>query len=137
MKASAYVLDTGPLVALLNRRDQHHKWARRTLDVLDAPLITCEAVLSEAWFLTRRGGGDPLRLLELVHTLDVDVIPAWTNRTEELLRRYSDRASVADAALLALAEVDADRVIVTTDREDFSLYRIHRRRTVAALMPPG
>lgn len=62
MKASAYLLDAGPLVALLNRRDEHHEWARRTLDGLDAPLLTCEAVLSEAWFLARRGGGNPVHV---------------------------------------------------------------------------
>ncbi|MEX1054725.1 MAG: PIN domain-containing protein [Rhodothermales bacterium] len=137
MKASAYLLDAGPLVALLNRREQHHAWARRTLDVLDAPLLTCEAVLSEAWFLTRRGGGDPVRLWELIRVLEVEVVPAWSLGAEKFLRRYADRASVADATLLALAESDADRVVVTTDREDFSVYRIHRRRRVPVLMPPA
>lgn len=136
MRASAYLLDAGPLIAVLDEDDQHHGWARRTLDALDAPLLTCEAVLSEAWFLARRGGADPVRVLELVQLLDVEIRPAWLPRTEELLRRYADRASVADAALLALAEAEADRVVVTTDREDFSVYRIHQRRAVPALMPP-
>ncbi|MEX0746954.1 MAG: PIN domain-containing protein [Rhodothermales bacterium] len=137
MKASAYLLDAGPLVALLNRREQHHAWARRTLDVLDAPLLTCEAVLSEAWFLTRRGGGDPVRLLELIRVLEVEVVPAWSLGAEKFLHRYADRASVADATLLALAESDADRVVVTTNREDFSVYRTHRRQLVPVLMPPA
>lgn len=136
MKASAYLLDAGPLVALLNRREQHHAWARRTLDALDAPLLTCEAVLSEAWFLAKRGGGDPARVLELVQILGAEVVPAWNERTEEFLRRYVGRTSVADAALLTLAEADVGRVVVTTDREDFTVYRIHRRRAVPALLPP-
>jgi predicted nucleic acid-binding protein len=135
-RASAYLLDAGPLVALLNRRDRHHAWARRTLGELEAPLLTCEAVLSEAWFLTRRGGADPVRVLELVRALEVQVVPAWSPRAEEILRRYADRGSVADAALLALAEEEDGRVVVTTDREDFSVYRIHRRRAVPVLMPP-
>lgn len=136
MKASAYLLDAGPLVALLNRREQHHAWACRMLDTLDAPLLTCEAVLSEAWFLARRGGADPVRVLELIRILDVEVRPAWMPRTEELLRRYADRASVADASLLVLAEEEGGRVVVTTDREDFSVYRVHHRRAVPLLMPP-
>lgn len=135
MKASAYLLDAGPLVALLNRREQHHAWARRTLDALDAPALTCEAVLSEAWFLARRGGGNPIRLLELLSVLGAEVVPVWRPRTEEFLHHYADRASVADAALLMLAEAEVGRVVVTTDREDFSVYRIHRRRAVPALMP--
>ena len=134
---TAYLLDAGPLVAALNRREQHHAWAARTLDRLDAPLLTCEAVLSEAWFLARRGGGDPARVLDLVALLGVEVVPAWRPRVDEILRRYADRASVADASLLALAEDDEGRVVVTTDREDFSVYRLMRRRAVPALVPPA
>ncbi len=76
MSVSAYILDTGPLVALLNRRDRYHAWAVRTVDALEAPLITCEPVVSEAWFLIRRGGGNPFRLLELMRVLEVHVAPA-------------------------------------------------------------
>lgn len=136
MNVSAYLIDAGPLVALMNRREQYHEWARRTIDTLDAPLITCEAVLSEVWFLARRGGADPARILRLSSALDLEVLPAWTRRSRELLRRYADRASVADASLLALAEAEGGHVVVTTDREDFSVYRIHRRQAVPVLMPP-
>lgn len=131
------MLDTGPLVALLNRRDRYHHWAVRTIDALEVPLITSEPVLSEAWFLLGRGGGDPLRLLELMHVLEMHVLPVWGARLEALLRRYANRISVADASLLALVEAETGRIVVTTDREDFSIYRIHRRRGVPALMPPA
>ncbi|MDQ7039869.1 MAG: PIN domain-containing protein [Rhodothermus sp.] len=137
MSVSAYVLDTGPLVALLNRRDRYHHWAVRTVDTLEAPLITCEPVVSEAWFLIRRGGGNPLRLLELMRVLEVHVASVWGSRIEALLRRYADRISVADAALLTLVEAEKGRVIVTTDREDFTVYRIHRRQAVPTLLPPA
>lgn len=134
--ARAYLLDAGPLAAALNRRDQHYAWARRTLDRLDAPVLTCEAVVSEAWFLAERGRADPTRVLDLLALLDATVLPAWQTRTEAFLRQYSERASVADAGLLALAEQEDGRVVVTTDREDFAVYRIHRRRAVPALVPP-
>jgi predicted nucleic acid-binding protein len=45
------IVDTGPLVALLDSREPHHAWARETLRSLQTPLHTCEAVLSEACFL--------------------------------------------------------------------------------------
>lgn len=45
------LLDTGPLVAFLNRRDNHHRWARKVLGEIAPPLLTCESVLSEACFL--------------------------------------------------------------------------------------
>ena len=133
---TAYLLDAGPLVAAYDADEQHHTWATRTLDRLDAPILTCEAVLSEAWFLARRGGGDPTCVLDLVRLLDAQVVPAWRPRTDDVLRQYADRASVADASLLALAEAADGRVVVTTDREDFAIYRLHRRRAVPALVPP-
>ena len=47
------VLDTGPLVALLAKRDRHHAWAIAQWSQIEPPLLTCEAVLSEAFFLLR------------------------------------------------------------------------------------
>ncbi|WP_071783249.1 PIN domain-containing protein [Rubidibacter lacunae] len=47
------ILDTGPLVALLNRRDRHHQWATLQWAEIEPPLLTCESVLSEALFLLR------------------------------------------------------------------------------------
>ena len=132
----AYLLDAGPLVAALDGDEQHHAWAARTLDRLDAPVLTCEAVVSEAWFLARRGGGEGARVLDLLAALDAQVLPAWPLGTADALRRYADRASVADASLLALAGAEDGRVVVTTDREDFSVYRLGRR-AVSALVPPA
>jgi predicted nucleic acid-binding protein len=51
---SRVVVDTGPLVALLNRRDRHHDWVRQVLDTVEPPVFTCEAVISEACFLLSR-----------------------------------------------------------------------------------
>jgi predicted nucleic acid-binding protein len=51
---SRVVVDTGPLVALLNRTDRHHRWVREVLDTLEPPIFTCEAVISEACFLLGR-----------------------------------------------------------------------------------
>ena len=48
------LLDTGPLVAYLAEDEQHHAWATEQFMQLDGKLITCEAVVSEAWFLLRR-----------------------------------------------------------------------------------
>lgn len=134
---AAYVLGTGPIVAVLDRSDQHHVWAREALNALDAPILTCEPVVAEAWFLARRGGGDPTRVLDLLAALDAQVVPVWRPRTDAILRRYAARASVADASLLALAEEADGRAVVTTDREDFAVYRIHTRQAVPALAPPA
>jgi predicted nucleic acid-binding protein len=51
MKRRNVILDTGTLAALLNRKDQHHVWAAERLTEIASPLLTCEAVLSEAHLL--------------------------------------------------------------------------------------
>ena len=42
------IVDTGPLVALLDRRDPLHDWAEETFEELAPPYLTCDAVLTEA-----------------------------------------------------------------------------------------
>ena len=49
--------DTGPIVAYLNGRDRYHAWAVAVFKQLRPPLLTCEAVLSEAVFLLRSAPG--------------------------------------------------------------------------------
>jgi uncharacterized protein len=48
MAASA-VVDAGFLIALLSRRDRHHRWAVAPVPRLVPPWKTCEAVLSETF----------------------------------------------------------------------------------------
>ena len=42
-----YIVDTGPLVALLSKRDSHHRWALETFASVNPPALTCEAVLAD------------------------------------------------------------------------------------------
>ena len=65
MMLSQVIVDTSALVAVINKRDSYHDWVCRQLSQIAPPLLTCEAVLSETWFLLRRvrGGHDSLLLL--------------------------------------------------------------------------
>ena len=48
------IVDTGPLVAFLDRAEQHHPWVIKQVKELDAPLLVCEPVLAEAMYLLAR-----------------------------------------------------------------------------------
>src|SRR5215467_9525685 len=48
------IVDTGPIVALLNARDEFHEWTRDAMDTMQPPMLTCEAVLTEASYLVRK-----------------------------------------------------------------------------------
>jgi len=53
-----FIIDAGPLVALLSKRDRYHGWALETFAGVNPPALTCEAVLAEAWYrLPRQVGG--------------------------------------------------------------------------------
>lgn len=59
------LLDAGPLVSLVNSRDEWHGWARSQFGEVVPPLLTCESVLSEACFLARRAPGGAEAILGL------------------------------------------------------------------------
>ncbi len=132
------ILDTGPLVAYLNRRDKHHRWAVACWSALFEPLTTCEAVLSEAMFLLQSDGGsaDPvLRLLDRgVVRLDFTLAEHRAD-VSRLLRKYADRPmSLADACLVRMAELADAAQVFTTDR-DFAVYRRRGRQVIPLLAP--
>ena len=136
----AVLVDTGPLVAFLNRRDRYHEWSKDIFAELVPPVLSCEAVLSEACFLLRntRGGGEAvLRLVDrglvkLPFRLEADAAPV-----RRLLSRYADvPMSLADACLVRMSEQISGSVLLTLDR-DFKLYRKHSRNVIPTRMPAG
>ena len=62
------IVDTGPLVALLNRRDAYHGWMAMQVETLPVDWVVCEPVLAEAWYLVRRATGCQDRLLDMLET---------------------------------------------------------------------
>ena len=47
------IVDTGVLVAILNKNDRYHNWAVQQFADIEPPLLTCEAVIYESCFLLR------------------------------------------------------------------------------------
>ena len=132
------LLDTGPLVAFLNRRDRYHKWASAQWERCAPPLLTCEAVLAEACFLLRNTDGGSRSVIELVKRGVVAVafdLEAEAGPIARLMTRYADvPMSLADACLVRMTELQEDSLVLTADR-DFLVYRRHGRQTVHARMP--
>ncbi len=113
MAASALV-DAGFVIALLSRRDRHHKWAVAQSSGLPPPWKTCDAVLSEAFHLPGPRGRPALSAL---HRRGADI-----------------PMSLADACLVRMSETLADPIILTTDA-DFRIYRRHGRQVVPCMTP--
>ena len=132
------LVDTGPLVALLNRRDRHHAWVREILDTLEPPVFTCEAVVSEACFLLSRIAGGQDAVLELLsgHVIDIDFQMAnELVAVRSLMRRFASvPMALADACLVRMSELDTSSVILTLDG-DFRIYRRNRRQIIPTILP--
>jgi predicted nucleic acid-binding protein len=126
------LVDAGPLVALIDADEADHHTCVLALRQLDLPLVTTWAAFTEAMYLLARAGGAAGRqaLWRLVFTdrLELaDLDRAAVKRTAALMDKYADRPmDLADATLVALAEIRNQRRIFTLDA-DFTIYRIHGR----------
>jgi len=134
------LVDTGPIVALLDRRDSHHEWAKREIAGLRDPLLTCEAVISEVFFLLSRVRSGTATFAGLLRDGLVCASPNFSYANQQshvldYLERYgSVPMSFADACLVRMSEIDRDCLIFTTDR-DFLTYRRNRRQTIRLISP--
>jgi predicted nucleic acid-binding protein len=132
------VVDTGPLVASINRRDRFHVWAKAQLGQIAPPLLTCEPVLAEACFLLRDSPGGAEAVLAMVErgVLRVEFqVAAQVGSLAALMAKYIDiPMSLADACLVRMTELIEGSAILTLDK-DFLVYRRHGRRAIPVLMP--
>jgi predicted nucleic acid-binding protein len=131
------LVDTGPLVAILDRSDNRHAACVSVLRQARAPLVTVWPVLTEASHLLSFSAKAQASLLELVINGTVRVEPLGdldVSRMRELMSKYADLPmDLADAALVCVAERLRLRTVLTTDRRDFSLYRTKTKAKLTLL----
>lgn len=133
------IIDTGPLIALLNGRDQRHTWAKSQIDLITDPLMTCEAVLSEVFFILRNnvpGGEESLcKMIDRGILMSEFCFKEHSHRVLEILQKHRDLpTSFADACLVCMVENLNKAKIFTLDR-DFKIYRKHNRQIIPLLYP--
>ena len=132
------VVDTGPLVAFLNRTDRFHAWTKELWERVSPPLLTCEPVLAETCFLLRHLPGGNQAVLELVDRGVIQVVFSLEEEVQpimKLVKRYADiPMSLADACLVRMVEQHAHSKVLTLD-QDFRIYRMHGRQVIPVIMP--
>ena len=132
------ILDTGPIVAFLNKRDRYFTWANETFNLLEPPVYTCESVISEACFLLRNIEGGSIAVAELIErelvVIDFD-LSGEIQVVKKLMSKYANvPMSLADACLIRMTEIEKNSQIITLD-QDFNVYRRFNRQQVPVLMP--
>ena len=130
--AADALIDTGAILALLDRTDRWHAVCVDAFQQIRLPLTTSEAVLTELFHLV----GDSRREMEtawkfirsgairlaVIEELELPEI-------QTLMSRYCDRPmDFADATLVHLARREGLSTVFTVDHADFNTYRIEGRK---------
>ena len=129
------LIDTGGLLAVLDRDDAWHDRCVEALARARLPLGTTIAVLTELFHLlgdSQRDHAAAYRLLRSGGIRLVAVDDADLPAIEALMARYRDRPmDFADATLVHVAERERVSAILTVDHNDFETYRIGARKRFA------
>jgi len=128
------LIDTGPLVALIDKADKdNHEKVTALFKLQETPPLTTWQCLTEAMYflLEKRGWEGQKTLLTFVTRGAIEVHDAKKEDVEriiELMEKYYDRPmDFADASLVFLAENRGLKQILTLDLSDFRIYRINGR----------
>jgi uncharacterized protein len=126
MAASALV-DTGAILALLDRDDQWHQACLETFGSVSYPLLTTEAVMTEVFNLAVRDFGRIEPAWEFFDSDNVILAPLTDSdlpNIRSLMFQYHDHPmDFADATLVHLANRESISLILTIDHNDFETYR--------------
>lgn len=136
MTSGHVLVDTGPLVALLSRRDAWHTQCASQFASLGPGLWTCWPVITEAVHILQHP--DPVAtLLGQIHKDNIRLMPLDENDVppiRRILDRYSDQGfDLADACLMHLAERERISQVFTLDRRHFGIYRLSNGSTLQLL----
>jgi len=132
------ILDTGVLIAFLMPKDKFHQWAVTQLSETSCPILTSEAVITEACFLAKRVYQGQKKILQLIKQGYIQ-IPFSLNQEIEaieiLMEIYqSVPMSLADASLVRMSEIYPHSFILTLD-SDFRIYRQNRYQIIPVITP--
>lgn len=134
----AAIVDTGPLVAFLDRGERHHPWVVERIGGMEAPLLVCEPVLAETMHLLAPLPKAQDAVFTLLQNGALQIAFQVADHAAELHalhRKYRDcPMSFADACIVRMAELNERHSVFTLD-SDFAIYRKHDREPLALIYP--
>ncbi len=123
------VADTGPLYALVDKRDAWHARVTRWWSEAARDIVIPMSVLPEVCYLlqTRIGPAAETAFVAAIATGELiteAIEPEDVARSAVLMREYADLPmGFVDASVIAVAERLGSRGILTTDRKHFGVVR--------------
>jgi predicted nucleic acid-binding protein len=129
------ILDAGPLIAALDRHDEHHHWACGVLERLGPPFYSCPEAIAEAAALTGQAAAIVAMIQSGEIVLNFDLADQAAG-VLSLLKKYADREmDLADACIVRMTELMRNCQVVTVDRTDFAVYRRNGREIIPIVAP--
>jgi predicted nucleic acid-binding protein len=132
------IVDSGPLVAFLDRREKRHAWVAGQMHHLATPILLCEPVLVETAFLLARSSVAQDALFGMLENETLKIgfhLDDHISEIRVLLEKYRDiPMSLADASLVRMAEVYEKHAIFTLDFH-FTVYRKHGKAPLKLVYP--
>jgi predicted nucleic acid-binding protein len=137
--AANIIIDTGVIVALADRRDEHHYWCKKKVAELSYPFYTCEAVLSESFHLLESISNGSEKLINNILEKELIQVPFIYSKhsasVHKIITKYANLpAGFADACLVAMAETMRSAYIFTLD-SDFMIYRLKSGKPLSIITP--
>ncbi len=132
------IVDTGIIVAFLDKRDTWNEWTNEQMRHLPIPFLTCEAVIVEACFLLAHLPNGKDKVLKLISSgvLQIEFsLQAEIESIETLMKKYKDvPMDFADACLVRMSEQIENSVVFTVD-SDFRIYRKNGKKEIPLIIP--
>lgn len=120
------LVDTGPLVGLIDRHDSKHTWASAKMDTFTSPMVTCTSVINEALFLLNHSKNGVNTLFSFIDEGIVEVRNPYPEKKDiihKLILKYHDiTPSIADLCLVVMTDEFSSCEVFTID-SDFLIYR--------------
>lgn len=139
MRASA-LIDTGAILALLDRDDRWHVACAAAIRALRLPLLTSQAVLTELFHLVGDSRSEMESAWRFVRSGAIVLGTVATSELADvhaLMSQYWDRPmDFADATLVHLAKRESLFTVLTIDHADFATYRVAGKRQFQ-IVPPA
>ena len=133
----AALIDTGAILALVDRSDDWHEPCAAAYNRARLPLLTTQAVLTEVFHLTRGDRRQIGSIWILLRAGAIEISPIANDelpQVQALMDHYADRPmDFADATLVHLAARESISMILTVDHDDFETYRLPGRKKFTVL----
>ena len=126
------LIDKGPIVALFDKDDRYHALCVQILKEIREPLITTWPVLTECFYLLNFSWEVQDNLWLFIQRGGIEIYPLEKDliiRCRELMKQYHDLPmDLADATLVALADILEVPKIFTLDHKDLTIYRFKQKK---------